>query len=62
MWDVRVPIRATLLCSNAELAHQAVLAKLGVAMMSSYVERQEIEAGRLAGTQTAALPAPAARR
>jgi len=45
--EVSVPIRAGLLCSNAELAHQAALADLGVVMLSSYVARPEIETGRL---------------
>ncbi|AOY95530.1 LysR family transcriptional regulator [Cupriavidus sp. USMAA2-4] len=45
--ELTVPVRASLLCSNAELAHQAALADLGVAMLGSYVVRPEIEAGRL---------------
>ncbi|MFP3534401.1 LysR substrate-binding domain-containing protein, partial [Burkholderia sp. SIMBA_042] len=42
-----VPIRPGLLCSNAELAHQAALANMGIAMLSSYLARPNIEAGRL---------------
>ncbi len=42
-----VPIRPGLLCSNAELAHQAALANLGVAMLSSYLARSGIESGNL---------------
>src|SRR5437868_4520940 len=45
--EVTVPIRPGLLCSNAELAHQASLANMGVAMLSSYLARPNIEAGRL---------------
>jgi len=45
--EITVPIRASLLCSNAELAHQAVLADMGVAMLGWYVARPQIEAGRL---------------
>ena len=37
--EVTVPIRPGLLCSNAELAHQAALADMGVAMLSSYLAR-----------------------
>ncbi|CAG9182374.1 LysR family transcriptional regulator [Cupriavidus respiraculi] len=45
--QVTVPIRPGLLCSNAELAHQAALADMGVAMLSSYLARPAIESGRL---------------
>ncbi|WP_020206582.1 MULTISPECIES: LysR family transcriptional regulator [Cupriavidus] len=45
--EVTVPIRPGLLCSNAELAHQAALADMGVAMLSSYLARPNIESGRL---------------
>ncbi|AOY92281.1 LysR family transcriptional regulator [Cupriavidus sp. USMAA2-4] len=45
--EVTVPIRPGLLCSNAELAHQAALADMGVAMLSSYLARPNVEAGRL---------------
>ncbi|NUA27363.1 LysR family transcriptional regulator [Cupriavidus basilensis] len=45
--EVTVPIRPGLLCSNAELAHQAALADMGVAMLSAYLARPNIEAGRL---------------
>jgi DNA-binding transcriptional LysR family regulator len=45
--EVTVPIRPGLLCSNAELAHQAALANMGIAMLSSYLARPNIEAGRL---------------
>jgi DNA-binding transcriptional LysR family regulator len=45
--DVTVAIRPGLLCSNAELAHQAALANMGIAMLSSYLARPNIEAGRL---------------
>jgi DNA-binding transcriptional LysR family regulator len=43
--EVTVPIRPGLLCSNAELAHQAALANMGIAMLSSYLARPNIEAG-----------------
>ncbi len=45
--EVTVPIRPGLLCSNAELAHQAALADMGVAMLSAYLARPNIESGRL---------------
>ena len=45
--EVTVPIRPGLLCSNAELAHQAALADMGVAMLSSYLARPNIESGKL---------------
>ncbi len=45
--EVTVPIRPGLVCSNAELAHQAALADLGIAMLSSYLARPSIEAGLL---------------
>lgn len=45
--EVSVPIRPGLVCSDAELAHQAALANLGVAMLSSYLARPSIEAGSL---------------
>lgn len=45
--EVTVPIRPGMVCSNAELAHQAALADLGIAMLSSYLARPNIESGRL---------------
>lgn len=45
--DVTVPVRPSLLCSDAELAHQAALANMGIAMLSSYLARPSITAGRL---------------
>jgi len=45
--EVTVPIRPGLLCSNAELAHQAALADMGVAMLSSYLARPNVESGLL---------------
>lgn len=45
--DVTVPVRPGLLCSNAELAHQAALADMGIAMLSAYLARPSIEAGKL---------------
>lgn len=45
--EVTVPIRPGMVCSNAELAHQAALANLGIAMLSSYLARPSIEAGLL---------------
>ncbi|MGO4304656.1 LysR family transcriptional regulator [Cupriavidus sp. RAF12] len=45
--ELTVPIRPGLLCSNAALAHQAALANMGIAMLSSYLARPNIEAGRL---------------
>jgi len=45
--EVTVPIRPGLMCSNAELAHQAALADMGVAMLSSYLARPNIESGKL---------------
>jgi DNA-binding transcriptional LysR family regulator len=44
---VTVPIRPGIVCTNAELAHRGILAGMGVGMLSPYLARTSIEAGRL---------------
>ncbi|WP_197336960.1 LysR family transcriptional regulator [Ralstonia solanacearum] len=45
--SIAVPVQPSLVTSNAELMHRAVLADMGIAILSSYMARPDLESGRL---------------